>query len=44
MFYDDTYRQIYQTGSLTLSVNEGDLASLKAASKAVVYDAAGALL
>ena len=38
------YRQLYVTGSLTLSVSEGDLATLISQSKAVVYDSAGAVL
>ena len=38
------YRQLYVTGSLTLSVSEGDLATLISGSKAVVYDSAGAVL
>lgn len=43
-FNDDGYRQIYQSGSLTMSVSEGDLAQHIADGYCVVYDDAGAAL
>ena len=43
-FDDDGYRQIYQSGALTMSVSEGDLAQWIADGYCTVYDNAGAAL
>lgn len=43
-FDDDGYRQIYQSGALTMSVSEGDLAQHIADGYCTVYDDAGAVL
>ena len=43
-FDDDGYRQIYQSGALTMSVSEGDLAQWIADGYCTVYDDAGAAL
>ena len=43
-FDDDGYRQIYQSGALTMSVSEGDLAQWIADGYCTVYDDAGAVL
>lgn len=43
-FDDDGYRQIYQSGALTMSVSEGDLAQHIADGYCVVYDDVGAAL
>ena len=43
-FDNDGYRQIYQSGALTMSVSEGDLAQWIADGYCTVYDNAGAAL
>ena len=43
-FDDDGYRQIYQSGALSMSVSEGDLAQWITDGYCVVYDDAGAVL
>jgi len=43
-FDEGVYRQIYSTGALTLSFNEGDLATLVSQNKVALYDQNGTAL